>query len=122
MIKYKLYKNNLTDDASDYAARVTPNGSADLDDVIAHMVKQKGPTAVRAEVTSSLEDFFGAIEDLLAMGYNVNTPIANFRLSIGGKFTGQDDGFDPSRHLVRAQASAGVHLRKAVPRLVQVAR
>ncbi len=38
-INYELHKNHLTADADDYTARVRPNGSADLDDVIDYMTK-----------------------------------------------------------------------------------
>jgi len=121
-INYQLHKNHLTADENDYAARVRPNGSADLDDVIDYMVKLKGSTAVRGDVLSTLEDFFSAIETLVAAGQNVNTPIANFRLSVRGKFANADEGFDPSRHEVTTQANTGLRLRKSIPALVEVAR
>jgi hypothetical protein len=121
-INYQLHKNHLTDEPGDYAARVRPNGTVDLEAVITHMVKQKGATAVRGEVLSTLEDFFSAIQDLLAMGLNISTPIANFHLSIRGKFSTSDDSFDAGRHRVVPRVSAGPRLKQAIPLLVEVAR
>jgi hypothetical protein len=121
-INYQLHKNHLTDEAGDYAARVRPNGTVDLEALITYMVKQKGATAVRGEVLSTLEDFFSAIEDLLAMGMNVSTPVANSHLSMRGKFSGPDDSFDAARHQVTPCVSSGPRLKRAIPLLLEVAR
>jgi hypothetical protein len=121
-LNYQLHKNKLTVDVNDYVARVRPNGSANLDDVIDYMIKLKGSTAVRGDVLSTLEDFFYAVESLLTAGQNVNTPLANFHLSIRGKFVSVDDSFDPDRHEVTPQVSTGPRLRKSVPPLIEVAR
>lgn len=121
-LNYQLHRNYLTDEDGDYAAHVRPNGIADLEAVITHMIKQKGATAVRGEVLSTLEDFFSAIEDLLAQGFTVSTPIARFHLSVGGKFASSDESFEPSRHQIRPRVTAGPRLKRNIPLLVQVAR
>jgi hypothetical protein len=49
-----------------------------------------------------LDNFFTVIENALLMGFNVNTPGINGRVSIKGSFEGQNDGFVPGRNRVEA--------------------
>lgn len=114
-VPYVLYPNALTDEPNDHWACVISRGAADLDAVIDRMILQDGSIAVRAEVLSTLEDFFRAVEDLLVEAYTVCTPLATCRLSIRGKFAGAGDSFDPQRHQVVARASTGARLRRTVP-------
>jgi len=110
-INYVLHENNLTSDPDDYMALVQPVGTAELEDVIERIVAQ-GSTVTRADIVSVLEDYHTAIENLVLEGVNVNTPGANYRVSIKGVFTGLTDGFDPNRHQVRAIVSAGRRFRR----------
>ncbi len=121
-IHYLLYPNKLTEDPGDYIARVRVAGAADLDKVIDRMINQEGSIAVRADVLSTMEDFFHAVEDLLVEGYTVRTPVANFRLGVKGTFDGAGDSFDPKRHRIVAKANIGLRLRKAVPPRIEMAK
>jgi hypothetical protein len=112
-INYILVENNLTSDPDDYAARVQPAGTAELQDVIERIIMQ-GSTVTRADIVSVLEDYHTAIEALVLEGVNVNTPGANYSASIRGVFEGPADGFDPARHQVRAAVRPGKRFRKAV--------
>ncbi len=114
-IRYVLLKNALSDDPDDYAARVISYDSVGLEEVIERMVQQ-GSTVTRADIVSVLEDFYTAIEGLLLNGVNVNTPLANFRLTIRGTFHGVGDSFDPDRHWLRVAITAGRRLRQAIRR------
>jgi len=120
-INYVLHENNLTSDPDDYMALVQPVGTAELEDVIERIVAQ-GSTVTRADIVSVLEDYHTAIENLVLEGVNVNTPGANYRVSIKGVFTGLTDGFDPNRHQVRAVVSAGRRFRKAVQSRAQAVK
>jgi hypothetical protein len=119
-IQYVLYENKLTDDPNDYVARVRSRGTMDLDDVVEHMIRQEGSTAVRGDVLSTLEDFFSALESLLLLGFTIRTPSANYRFSITGVFDGEDDGFDSSRHQVVCRVLPGARLRRTIRDRIQV--
>ncbi len=120
-IKYVLVENNLTTDPDDYMARVQPVGAADLEAIIERMIQQ-GSTVTRADIVSVLEDYHTAIENLLLEGQNVNTPLANFSVSIKGVFQGLTDSFDPARHRLNAVVTPGPRLRKALRERGQVVK
>ncbi len=112
-IKYVLLENNLTTDPDDYLARVQPVGTADMEAIIERIIQQ-GSTVTRADIVSVLEDYHTAIENLVLEGMNVNTPLANFSVSIKGVFDGPTDNFDPSRHQLTPIVSPGSRLRKVL--------
>lgn len=121
-VPYVLYPNALTGEANDHWARIISRGTADLEAVIDRMILQDGSIAVRAEVLSTMEDFFRAVEELLIEGYTVCTPLANCRATITGKFAGAGDSFDPQRHQVVVRVSAGSRLRRTVPPRVELVK
>jgi hypothetical protein len=112
-ISYKLYKNHLTNGANNYRAIVHYTGSIDLNGVIDRMIA-RGSTITRADALAVLEDYHETITELALQGFKVITPTANYGLSLKGNFTGQTDGYDPSRHRPAAQVSPGVQFRQAV--------
>ncbi len=114
MITYVLVENHLTDDPNDHTAVVQPSGTATQDDVINHIIQQ-GSTVTRPDIVSVLESQYVAIEYLVLEGKHVNTPLANFAVSIKGVFNGYGDTFDPARHQLKAAVSAGKRYRRAVP-------
>ncbi len=114
MITYVLVENHLTDDPDDYMAMVKPSGTVTEEDVIDRMVQQ-GSTVTRADIVSVLENQYVAIEYLVLDGKHVNTPLANFGVSIKGVFDSYEDTFDPARHQLRAIVSAGKRYRRTVP-------
>lgn len=117
-IDYVLFENNLTSDPDDYMAMVQPKGTAELEDVIERMIAQ-GSTVVKPDILSVLEDYHSAIESMVLEGMNVNTPGANFKVSIKGVFDGNTDAYDPSRHQVRAAVSPGKRFRNAIEERAQ---
>jgi len=112
-INYVLQENYLTPDPDDFRAMVQPIGTADAETVIQRMIEQ-GSTVTRPDILASLEDYYSAVESLVLEGYNVNTPMANFRSSVKGVFDSQADNFDPGRHQLRPSASPGLRLRTPV--------
>jgi len=112
-ITYVLVENHLTDNPNDYMARVFPIASSGHEQVVDHML-QRGSTITKADAFSVLENYFATVEKLVLDGYNVNTPLANFRTAIKGNFDGADDAYDPERHRIVAVVSPGKRLRKTM--------
>lgn len=117
-INYVLLENNLTSDPDDHMAMVQPTGTAELDDIIERMIEM-GSTVVKADILSVLENYHSTIENMVLEGMNVNTPGANYKVSIRGVFDGQSDSFDPQRHQVRAAVSPGRRFRSAIEERAQ---
>lgn len=117
-INYVLLENNLTSDPDDYMAMVKTTGTAELEDVIERMIEQ-GSTVVKADILSVLEDYHSVIENMVLEGMNVNTPGANYSVSIRGTFEGQGDSFAPQRHQVRAAVNPGRRFRSAIEERAQ---
>jgi hypothetical protein len=120
-VQYVLYENHLTSDPEDYSARVLPSGSADEEIILETMI-QRGSTVTRADIVSVLTDYFSTIESLVLDGYNVNTPIANFSISIKGLFSGLGDGYDQARHQISPVVNPGSRLRHTIRNRAQVTK
>ena len=118
-ISYVLYENNLTSDPNDYIARVRPVGAIDLNGVIERMM-QRGSTITKADALAVLQEYHLAIETLLLEGFTVQTPSANYGVSIKGTFDGQTDSFDASRHHVEGTLNVGRELRRMLREKAQV--
>ncbi len=112
-INFSLYKNNLTSEANQFRAVVQSVGTIDYDGVIDQVVKQNS-TVTRADVLAVLDNFFTTIEGLLLLGFNVNTPGANYRVGIKGGFDGQTDSFTPGRNSVEASINPSARLRRTM--------
>jgi hypothetical protein len=117
MIKYVLNKANQFVPGK-YVARVIPIATMNLEAIIDRMMHTS--TVAKPDVVGVLEGFFSTVEEALLLGMNVATPLANFRTSVRGLFVDDGDGYDPTRHEVAAQASAGARLRKAIRTQAQV--
>jgi|SaaInl7_200m_RNA_FD_contig_21_1767235_length_900_multi_23_in_0_out_0_1 hypothetical protein len=120
-IRYVLFENNLTSDPDDYMARVQPVDTRNLEAVIQRMI-QGGSTTTRPDILSVLDEYVSAVESMVLEGMNVNTPLANYRTSIQGVFTGPEDSYDPSRHQVGAVVSPGGRFRDTVRNRAQVVK
>ncbi len=110
-IKYYLQPNPITPDPNDQSARVLPNASLSLDDIIARMM-QRGTTVTEADARAVLNLFFEVVCDEVVNGNFINLPIANIRSGISGVFTSATDDFDPARHALRATLSPGTLLNE----------
>ena len=120
-VQYVLHENHLTSDPEDYSARVQPAGSANEEIIIERMI-ERGSTVTQADIVSVLTDYFSTIESLMLDGYNVNTPIANFSVSIKGVFSGLGDGYDAARHQISPIVNPGSRLRNTIKNRAQVAK
>jgi hypothetical protein len=115
-IKYYLQPNPVTPDPNDQSARVLPNASLTLEDIIAKMM-QRGTTVTEADIRAVLNLFFDVVSDEVADGNFVNLPLANIRVGISGVFTSITDSFDPSRHSIRATLSRGLLLSEKMQKV-----
>ena len=112
-VHYTLHENHLLSDPGQRVARVRRHDPLGLE-ALANQIIQRGSTVSRADILSVLEDYHAAIENLLRLGMSINTPTANFRVSLKGVFEGDEDSFDPSRHRAMARVSAGSRLRQGL--------
>jgi len=113
-IDYALYKNNLTEETSLYAARVLLTSSADLE-VIADRIVEQGSTVTRTDIIAVLEGSVSAVQNLLLEGARVNFGgLFDLYPKIKGKFNSVTDHYDPSRHKVDIGATPGSRVRKFI--------
>jgi len=112
-IHYTLHENNLLADQGQRVARVRRLDAIEMEALVEQIIL-RGSTVSRADILSVLDDYHATIENLLLLGMSINTPTANFRVTIQGVFEGEGDGFDPSRHRVTPRISAGRRLRKTI--------
>jgi len=108
-IKYYLQPNYVTPDPNDQTARVQPNNTLGVDEIVKRIVK-RGTTLTETDVRAVMRLSFEEIADAVSEGNNVNLSLLNIRPSIQGVFTDVNDGYDASRHTIRASVSAGLLL------------
>ncbi len=118
-IKYELRQNHLPVVGMQHTARVRPSGTADLDDIV-DLIVGRGSTVARSDILSVLSDFALAVATLLGYGMTVLTPVAKFRLSLGGIFADEKDGYDPSRHRLKVNAQPSKELCTEVNRRAEM--
>lgn len=119
-VPYILYPNPLTDEPNAHWARLISKGKIELEQVIDRMILQRGAVGTRAEVLGILEDFYRALEDLLAEGYILRLPNGTYRLAVRGIFQGAGDTFDPARHKIVVCIAPSKRLRCGVPERVRL--
>jgi hypothetical protein len=112
-IKFSLFRNKLSTATNRFRAVVQSAGAMSYEQVIDRIVKQN-TTVTRADTLAVLDNFFAAIEDGLLLGYTINTPGGNYRLTIKGGFDGDRDSFTPGRNTVEVSISPGPRLRQAI--------
>lgn len=110
-IKYYLQPNPITPDPKDQKARVQPNATLGIDEVVKRIVK-RGTTLTETDVRAVLHLSFDEIADAVAEGNHVNLPLVNLKPSIQGVFTDINDTYDASRHTTKASVSAGSLLQQ----------
>jgi hypothetical protein len=108
-IKYHLVFNQLMTNSDSYYARVEPNGTQNIEDIISQCLL-RGTTLTETDLRAAIFLFMQECSRWVSQGYNVNTPLVNFKPTIGGTFSGTKDSFDPSRHEIKASASPGLEM------------
>ena len=120
-IFYALFENHLTSDPDDYMARVASTSSTEMEQLVDDIIAG-GSTVTRPDILAVLDAYHDVIARRLLEGQRVNTPVANFGVSIQGTFAGASDAYDPSRHVVDATVSPGAFLRNRVRERAQPAK
>jgi hypothetical protein len=119
-IKYTLENYYLTG-GNGLRARVHATHSVDLDG-IADLILRQGSTVTRADVLSVLHGFEVAVVNVLLEGGRVNTPLANYWVSIKGIFEQGNLDFDAGCHRVVGTISQGKLLKAALRERSKVIR
>ncbi|WOO41508.1 DNA-binding domain-containing protein [Rubellicoccus peritrichatus] len=105
-IKYALYENQLTADAGDFYARTKPIASKDFDGLVERMMEQ-GSTITEADVRAVLLEAIRAVKSLLLDGQRINiNGLVHIWPSIKGRFDGDVDSYDASRHELNLNTTA----------------
>jgi len=92
----------------------TTNVRSYTEDEISDLILSSGAGLTKSDVLSVLQAEKEVICRIIADGGAVNTPLFNAQPSISGVFNGAGDTFEPSRHKVKINLSAGTELRKAI--------
>jgi len=116
LLKYSVVDNPLTADPEDKKASVRHGEPAYLEEMIDRIVFRH-TTVSRSDAMAALEEFFVHFERLLLEGRSVHVPIGAFKLSIKGRFNGNDDVFDNSRHRVVANFVLDKGLKRSLQEL-----
>jgi hypothetical protein len=82
----------------------------------------RGTTPNEPELRGALKLLFDVTSDRLAEGYDVTTPVANLSVSLRGVFTGPDDSFDGSCHVIDVSATPLSQMRQELRRKVTVSK
>ena len=114
--KYFVIPSAINTGPGKYYAKVHPNHSYTLDQIIKEM-RSRGTGVSESDMRAALHIFFDVVSDIVAAGSNVNLPLANFRSGIVGSFTSKNDSFDEGRHYVKASVSVGKLLRQKMKKI-----
>ena len=112
MISYSLVENLLTAAPNDFTAQTVNVRSFGMSDIV-QRIMGRNPGLSAAQINAALEKFVHEVCLIVEDGGAVNTPLMNTQPSISGVFHGATDTYDPRRHRIRTNMSAGAALRKA---------
>lgn len=106
-LKYSLYPNPFR--KKEYMASVQPNRISTLDDVLQDMANRSRRYSA-AELQGIFSLFLETVDYLLKQNHHIHLPFLKITTSISGKFTGEQDLFDPKRHRVNVKVNPGKEL------------
>ncbi len=109
-LNYALFNSNITLGADDLIARVQNAETVEFP-VIMKMLTRRGLTTTDTEAESVINELIHTINEVISSGKSVNTPFANYRLSIKGLFSHPDDLFDSNKHKVKVNCNAGKSIK-----------
>ncbi|WP_321296922.1 DNA-binding domain-containing protein [Marinifilum fragile] len=115
-IRYGLGLNHLTEDPNDYLAVVTECTTSNVQKIMERMIG-KGSTVTKAEGLSVIEEFEYAVVEEVKNGNIVSTDLFRISPSISGVFKDENDSFDPSRHTIKLNISAGPRLQEIISKI-----
>ena len=112
MLSYSLVDNLLTPAPNDFSAQTVNVRSFGLSDIV-QRIMGRNPGLSAAQINAALEKFINEVCIIIDDGGAVNTPLFNTQPSISGVFHGATDSYDPRRHRIKTNLSAGTAMRKA---------
>ena len=115
MIKYHIAERTLQGGNGYNCGVPKVERSIDMEGIIDAM-EQRGTTATRPDIIAVMELFGSVLSEAIEDGHAINTPLFKLGYSIKGTFEGQADRFDPARHKLVANLTAGSLLRTAARR------
>ncbi|MCY1636156.1 DNA-binding domain-containing protein [Marinifilum sp. D737] len=115
-VRYGLGLNYLTEDPDDYLAVVTECTTSNVKKIMERMIG-KGSTVTKAEGLSVIEEFEYAVVEEVKNGNIVSTDLFRISPSISGVFKDENDSFDPSRHTIKLNISAGPRLQEIISKI-----
>lgn len=113
MIKYRIVPSKLRGNPTGFVARVLSRRAVGLEEIAAEIARL-GTTVSEADVLNVLRHYNDVVARTLLKGETIATPAVRYHVSIRGLFANQADSFDPDRHRLMVQISAGPLLRKAI--------
>lgn len=116
MTNYSLRDNPLTEDPNDKLAQLEGVKSFSKEQVIERILN-RGNTMTKTDLLASWNTIEEEIGFITAEGNTVNTPLFNTSLSISGVFVNGDDSFDPRRHTLKVNVTAGTALKEAAAKI-----
>lgn len=115
-VTYALYPNPVAADNT-YRALIKNRRTYTLEDIERNMIQShSGISSV--EISAVLELFMKEVENVLADGGVVSTPLFYAQCNIKGNFTGPEDAFSVKRHKISVNVRTGSRL-KAVAKKVR---
>jgi len=112
MISYSLVENLLTAAPNDFTAQTVNVRSFGMSDIV-QRIMGRNPGLSAAQINVALEKFIHEVCLIIEDGGAVNTSLFNTQPSVSGVFHGATDTYDPRRHSIRTNLSAGTALRRA---------
>ena len=116
MANYSLRDNPLTEDPNDKLAQLEGVKSFTKDQIIERILT-RGNTMTRTDLLAAINAYAEEIAFITEEGNTVNTPLINTSLSISGVFTNGEDSFDPRRHTLKVNVTAGTALKEAASKI-----
>ena len=116
MAKYSLRDNPLTEDPNDKLAALEDVKSVTKEEIIDRILK-RGNTMTKTDLLAAINAYEEECAIITEEGNAINTPLFNTSLAIQGKFENGDDVFDPKRHTLKVNATAGTMLREAAGKI-----
>lgn len=118
-VKVRIVKNNsATAEKSPYLARVIPDGSFGLDDLLKELSETAGVSIERARLIHTA--FWENVVKALRAGYKVDTPLGRFELCVDGSVPYADSPLDPEKNKVYVKITPAKSLRVAAAELEPV--
>lgn len=110
-LEFYITPNPLNPDKDDYKAVSLNPDSNTLEDIYEDIARA-GSGITKAEAMAGFEEVTRTIIKFVKQGNAVVTPLIKIRPSLGGVFDDISDRYDPDRHKVRINVSAGQRLKK----------